>query len=787
MTTPAAHGRPAPRPATAAPRAQLAAVIPHRHKVGPLVGLVLALAFALVVTPVVRVDAWLAGGGALVVAAGEPSPVTVRVPPFAGWHDAPTPSGGAIVIARGAIATPAQAELVAHVRAHAPTGVFGDLAYFAVALVFAAVYTLQLRRTPQGRLLRTQLVLLGVLLACAVAVKAAMLLSSVSVLAIPVALLAIVTTLAVDRSTGIATGALGGALVGLLVPFDIGITAVLLVQGLTAALLLPDHVRKRWRIILAVGLASSALSVLAYGVVHYLTRGTVPVDELRDLSRSSWVAAGAGGVVAAVLALPLVPALQVALGEITDNKLVQMQDLSHPLLKQIAEKSPGTWQHSLAMANMAEVAANAIGANGRLVRVGAYFHDLGKSLQPKYFIENLEAGEPSPHDRLPPEVSCDAIFAHVTEGIAVARRHRLPERVIDFMHMHHGDGVLEYFWAKCNEHGNPKHLTVEDFRYPGVPPQSRETAILAICDAVEAASRTLRKPDEQAISSLVQRIVYGKLHLGQLDESGLSMADLRKISDSLRETIKHAHHGRIEYPWQRAEREAAEQRTALERPAAAPGAAAAAPPAAPGEPVSITQRFLEEPRLDSLDAPRPGWGAPRPPQATPTPQASDAVVTNPAEAPTLPVSTDPVDLADAREDRTMSLRSEPAARAASEPVNEPVSQPARAASEPAIEIVPLGPSDRVSAAIELIAAPATDAPAADAPAPASPHEAAPAEAAAPVVTTPWASALSQRLDTLMEEDDAGDESGEAPSPSVAAVFGENVLRVLDAQHTEPTE
>ena len=101
-----------------------------------------------------------------------------------------------------------------------------------------------------------------------------------------------------------------------------------------------------------------------------------------------------------------------------------------------------------------------------------------------------------------------------------------------------------------------RHLSSEDFRYPGVPPQSRETAILAICDAVEAASRTLRRPDPQAISSLVQRIVYGKLHLGQLDESGLSMADLRKIHDSLRETIKHAHHGRIEYPWQRAEREA---------------------------------------------------------------------------------------------------------------------------------------------------------------------------------------------------------------------------------------
>jgi putative nucleotidyltransferase with HDIG domain len=210
------------------------------------------------------------------------------------------------------------------------------------------------------------------------------------------------------------------------------------------------------------------------------------------------------------------------------------------------------------------------------VRVGAYYHDLGKSLQPKYFIENLDPGETSPHDQLPPEVSCDAIFAHVTEGIVAARKAGLHERIVDFMHMHHGNGVLEYFWGKAKEQGNPKGFSVEQFRYPGHPPQSRETAILAICDAVEAASRTLKKPDATAIDSLVQRIVYGKLHLGQLDESGLSMSDLRCVADSLRETIRHANHGRIEYPWQRAEQDAS----------------ATVPP------ISTTG-----PRLDSLDRP----------------------------------------------------------------------------------------------------------------------------------------------------------------------------------------
>ncbi len=322
-------------------------------------------------------------------------------------------------------------------------------------------------------------------------------------------------------------------------------------------------------------------------MLHYLTTGRLPDLDVTAW-QAPWLAAALGPAIATVLAVPLAPLYQRLVGEITHGRLVELEDLSNPLLVQIATRAPGTWQHSLAMANLAEIAANAIGANGRLVRVGAYYHDLGKSLAPKYFIENLEPGETSPHDQMSPQASCDAIFAHVTEGLAAARRAGLHERIVDFMHMHHGNGVLEYFWARCREQGNPNGLTVEDFRYPGVPPHTRETAILAICDAVEAASRTLKKPDATAIDSLVQRIVYGKLHLGQLDDSGLSMSDLRKLSGALRETIRHANHGRIEYPWQREEAAASAAMSA--------SAAAASATALP----SATQTG---PRLDSLDRP----------------------------------------------------------------------------------------------------------------------------------------------------------------------------------------
>ena len=568
-------------------KARLSEVIRRRARVTPPVAALLALLFALVVAPIALVDSWLFTP---VVVAGEPAPVTIRVPAFEGWDDEHLAGrGGSVVVARGEIATPRQAAVAEAMRTQAPNTGARFAAYAAVLFLLTAGVTHQMRRSNRGRLLRVQACILGTVALGAAVTKGLLLLYPVSVLAVPVALGALVPTLVFDRTVGLAAGVLSAVTMSLLVPFDVGISTVLVVQAVAAAIVIPDRARARWRVALGAGLVAMAGAALTYLGFFYLSDGVVPVHELSEPGRSAWLAAAFGGAVAGLLAMPLLPVFETACGEITHGRLVALEDLSHPVLKQIADKAPGTWQHSLAMANLAEVAAQAIGGNGRLVRVGAYFHDLGKSLQPSYFIENLRPGEVSPHDQLAPEVSCDAIFAHVTEGIALARRQRVPERIIDFMHMHHGDGVLEYFWAKCQEQGNPRRLTVDDFRYPGVRPQSRETAILAICDAVEAASRTLKRPDDRAVETLVQRIVYGKLHLGQLDESGLSMADLRQISDSLREAIRAAHHGRIEYPWQR---EAA-------------AASAETPPTMVARAATATQQIMHQPRLDSLDVPRP--------------------------------------------------------------------------------------------------------------------------------------------------------------------------------------
>ena len=535
-------------------KAELAHVIARRPHVVWWASLIMAVCFALVTLPVITADRWIVALAGARISKGEPAPITVRVPPFFGGdaevgevgHHEWQPSS--VLIARGDVARGDDVTRAEQLAASTPGGALPYVALFFVIAVFAGLFSHHVRRTARGRLLRVQVVNLALVAILVVIVKIAMLVTPSNILVVPVAVLALVPTLVVDRIVGLATGTLAALLVALCVPFDVGVALLLLVQAATAGLMIAERPKRRLTSLLVAGGAATLLTALTYPVLQYLTSGHVPFGELAEPTRSAWVATTLGPVFASVLAGVLVPIYQLLVGEVTEGKLLELEDLSQPLLKQIAEKAPGSWQHSLMMANMAELAANSIGANGRLVRVGACYHDLGKSLAPKYFVENLEPGETSPHDKLAADASSDAIFTHVTEGIVAARKAGLHERVIDFMHMHHGAGVLEYFWAKCQAEGNPKGLTVEAFRYPGVPPQTRETAILAICDAVEAASRTIKRADPHAIDALVRHIVYGKLHLGQLDESGLSMGDLRRITGSLEETIKHANHGRVDPP-----------------------------------------------------------------------------------------------------------------------------------------------------------------------------------------------------------------------------------------------
>jgi putative nucleotidyltransferase with HDIG domain len=216
----------------------------------------------------------------------------------------------------------------------------------------------------------------------------------------------------------------------------------------------------------------------------------------------------------------------------------------------MSTEAPGSWEHARAMANLAEAAAAAIGADALLVRVGAYYHDLGKTIQPKYFVENLSPGERTPHDDLEPDVSADAIMAHVVQGTKILREGGIPEPVVEFAYTHHGTQVIEYFFHKCKESGNPKNLGEDFFRYPVMKPQTKETAILMLVDSIEAASRTIQPPTQVKFEEMIQRVVFTKMKSGQLDESGLTIEDMKILVVKMADTLVNMYHSRIKYPWQ---------------------------------------------------------------------------------------------------------------------------------------------------------------------------------------------------------------------------------------------
>jgi cyclic-di-AMP phosphodiesterase PgpH len=327
--------------------------------------------------------------------------------------------------------------------------------------------------------------------------------------------------------------------------------SVLLTRGITATLFFFNRRNPRQQMVMAGTTAGIAGTI---GFIAFTTLFEGRFDLAGDLSKgfgSNVLACLGGGVLAGVLARALREQAERIMGHISREKLLDLTDLEQPLLKKMAAEAPGSWEHARAMANLAEASAAAIHADALLTRVGAYYHDLGKTVQPKYFIENLGAGERSPHEDLEPDVSADAIMAHVVMGTKILRDGKIPEPIVEFAYTHHGTQLVEYFWHKCKEQGNPKQLGEDHFRYPGMKPQTKETAILMLVDSIEAASRTINPPEIKKFEEMIQRIIFTKLSAGQIDESGLTIEDLRVMTSRMASTLVNMYHGRVKYPWQR--------------------------------------------------------------------------------------------------------------------------------------------------------------------------------------------------------------------------------------------
>ncbi len=266
-----------------------------------------------------------------------------------------------------------------------------------------------------------------------------------------------------------------------------------------------------------------------------------------------------GGVLVVALTLAVPPLIESWFPVVSDIKLLELQDLNHPLLARMAVVAPGTYHHSIVVGNLAEDAAEVIGANPLLARVGSYFHDIGKMHKPEYFIENQRDGL-NRHDNLTPSMSVLIITSHVTKGLEWAREYRLIPQIQDMIAEHHGTQVIQYFYHRAKEQEGAD-ISDQNFRYPGRKPQSRESAIVALADAVEAASRTLKTPTSSRLRAVVSKIINDKFVSGQLDESHLTLHDLNKIGDSFVRVLHGIFHYRIEYPGDKDEDDVDDDRT----------------------------------------------------------------------------------------------------------------------------------------------------------------------------------------------------------------------------------
>jgi putative nucleotidyltransferase with HDIG domain len=521
---------------------------------GPIAGLTISAAFATLLLLVAASDTLIAP---LRVNPDLPAPVTLRLPPVTvretGDHGSVELRTIQPMIPRGELAPDARIATLARVfeQGRRPPRVGTLVGLWSFYFLLATLLTSYLRTfiPSRGALLRTQAGMLGLgglLLLCA---KLFLLFTPFPVTLIPVASLSLWAALHLDRRTSFIVSTTLAFLTASFVGFSLTAVTVFMASGVAAVFSFRD--RKHSRALVPAGIGAGVAGAVVLVAAKMLFEGGIDVlADVQLLWHSELLATLLGGALSGVVAFLLEPVAVTILGVATRARLLDLTDLEQPLLQTMAKEAPGSWEHSRAMANLAEAAAASIGADALLTRVGAYYHDVGKTCQPQYFVENLSRGEVSPHVELEPDVSADAIMAHVVEGVRILRDGGIPESVVEFVYTHHGTSVIEYFWHKCLEKGNPKNLTESFFRYPGMRPRNKETAILMLIDSIEAAARTVSPPDRAMFEELVQRIIFVKLRQGQLDECGLSLEDLRILSTRIVDTLVSAYHGRVRYPWQ---------------------------------------------------------------------------------------------------------------------------------------------------------------------------------------------------------------------------------------------
>ena len=280
------------------------------------------------------------------------------------------------------------------------------------------------------------------------------------------------------------------------------------------------------------------LSILAFGLERF--------DSVYEML-AGFSFAAFNALISPVLTYGLIIFVEKLFNLTTDLTFLELTDLNRPLLKELAKNAPGTFSHSVSMGTLAETTAEAVGANAVLAKVGAYYHDIGKTFDPESFVEN-QIDSHNIHENLAPERSKELIREHVQKGIELAEKNGLPKEIIDFIPMHHGTMVISYFYEKAKALYGDDNVDVEEFRYPGPKPNTKETAIVMLADACESTVRSLSGADPQIIENVINNLINSRIEDGQLDNAPLTFSDIKKIKESFLSILMGHHHRRIRYP-----------------------------------------------------------------------------------------------------------------------------------------------------------------------------------------------------------------------------------------------
>ena len=353
----------------------------------------------------------------------------------------------------------------------------------------------------------------------------------------PLCILPLVLKTFFDARLGLFVHVLTLLLLGFVVPNSFEFVFLQIIAGIVTILTISE-LYKRANLFISVG-QITLVYIIGYFAFFIIQEGNIELIEWRYFAY--FVLCG----LITLFAFPLIYIYEKIFGLVSDVSLLELSDTNSTLLKELENKAPGTFHHSLNVANLSEAAANEIGANSMLVRVGALYHDIGKMVNPTYFTEN-QVNSINSHDELEPKESARIIIDHVIKGIEIARKHNLPDRIIDFIRTHHGTNLVYYFYKKEVE--NQGDANKKDFTYPGPIPFSKETAILMMADSVEAASKSLKNPTSSKIDGFVENIINGQMEHGQFLNANITFQEIQTIKKVLKKKLNNIYHLRVEYP-----------------------------------------------------------------------------------------------------------------------------------------------------------------------------------------------------------------------------------------------